>query len=555
MADPISMQILANRLRAVTAEMTAVYRRGAESAARSGFADFAMGLVDLRNGGRLVAADVHHPAHLVPLKTQTLEGLAVFASGGLNDGDTVLINDPYKGGGALPDITFATLVCEREAPRWAAVGRARFTDVGGAGLSGVYPLAWEVYQEGDIIPGVQVARDGVVFPDVLRRLTANSRTPRIYESDIKAIVAATRHGRARLQALAEQRGPALLEAASSLAIERSGRAMRAALESIPPGIYRGSARLDSDYNRAENVEIAVTLEAGPEGVHLDFTGASPKVTGPLNSPEANTASFALLPLLSLLPEGAALNEGILQRVRCTLPEGSIVNPADPACTSLCTWYTGPRIAEAVADAVNKAAPGLVQQSFPVDPYVVLGGVEGKRGNAYAINPILGWQAASLSADGHPSPALLRAEAPSVEILESQVGLSVESREFVADSCGAGRQRGGPALRQVFRLPSYRLLLSAFGEGSINAASGANGGKPGVGNAIVIEAGAPEERVLGVGEVAHRVMMSGGERLSVVYGGGGGYGDPGLRESSLVRDDIEDGLLTPAGAERAYGKRE
>ena len=385
MADPISLQILANRLRAVTAEMTAVYRRGAESAARSGFADFAMGLVDLTNGGRLVAADVHHPAHLVPLKTQTLEGLAVFASGGLNDGDTVLINDPYKRGGALPDITFATLVYEREAPRWAAVGRARFTDVGGAGLSGVYPLAWEVYQEGDIIPGVQVARDGVVFPDVLRRLTANSRTPRIYESDIKAIIAATRHSRARIQALAEQCGPALLEAASSLAIERGSWAMRAALESIPPGSYRGSARLDSDYNRAENVEIAVTLEAGPEGVHLDFTGASPKVIGPFNSPEANTASFALLPLLSLLPEGAALNEGILQRVRCTLPEGSIVNPADPACTSLCTWYTGPRIAEAVADAVNKAAPGLVQQSFPVDPYVVLGGVEGKRGNAYAIN--------------------------------------------------------------------------------------------------------------------------------------------------------------------------
>jgi N-methylhydantoinase B len=554
MADPITLQILGNRLRTVAAEMTGVYRRGAESAAQSGFADFAMALIDLRNGGRIIAADVHHPAHFVSLKTSTMQGLAVFETGGLVDGDTIMINDPYKGGGALPDITFATVVFHKGVPRWAAAGRARFTDVAGAGLSGIYPLAWEVYQEGDIIPGVLAAQDGTVFPDILRRLKANSRTPRTYESDIKAIVAAGRHGRARLLELIKQHGAPGIDAASNLATEQTSRHLQSALQSIPAGSYTGSACLDSDYNKNENVEIALTLEIEPQGIHLDFSGSSGKVTGPFNSPEANTASFAMLPLLALLPEGTPLNEGVLQHVRLTLPEGSIVNPADPACTSLSTWYTGPRIAQAVAEALSKATPGSVQQSFPVDPYVVLGGVEGKRGNTYAINPILGWQAATSEADGHASPSLLRAEAPSVEVLESQMGLSVESREFVTDSTGAGQWRGAPAIKQVFRLPGYRLLLSAFGEGTLNASPGTNGGKPGSGNSIVIGASTPEERTLGVGEVAHRVMMNGDERLSVVYGGGGGWGDPSLRDAASIQADVDDGLLTEAGATRDYGQR-
>ena len=554
MADPITLQILGNRLRTVAAEMTAVYRRGAESAAQRGFADFAMALIDLRNDGSIIAADVHHPAHFVPLRASTMQGLAVFEAGGLADGDTIMINDPYKGGGALPDITFATFVFDEGAPRWAAAGRARFTDVGGAGLSGVYPLAWEVYQEGDIIPGVLAAREGTVFPDILRRLKANSRTPRTYESDIKAIVAAGRHGRARLQELVQHHGASGIDAASNLATEQTSRHLESALQSIPTGSYTGSARLDSDYNKNENIAIAVTVEVESEGIHLDFSGSSAKVTGPFNSPEANTASFAILPLLALLPEGTPLNEGVLQHVRLTLPEGSIVNPADPACTSLSTWYTSPRIAQAVAEALGKAVPDSVQQSFPVDPYVVLGGVEGKRGNTYAINPILGWQAATPGADGNTSPSLLRAEAPSVEVLESQMDLFVESREFVTDSTGAGQQRGAPAFKQVFRLPGYRLLLSAFGEGAVNASPGANGGKPGVGNSIAIGASTPEERTLGVGEVAHRVMMNGGERLSVVYGGGGGWGDPALRDAASIQADMEDGLLSEAGATRDYGQR-
>ncbi|PZC48150.1 MAG: N-methylhydantoinase B [Chloroflexi bacterium] len=534
--------------------MTAVYRRGAESAAQAGFADFAMALIDLRSGGSIIAADVHHPAHFVPLKASTMQGLAVFEAGGLVDGDTIMINDPYKGGGALPDITFATVVFDEGAPRWAAAGRARFTDVAGAGLSGVYPLAWEVYQEGDIIPGVLAARDGTVYPDILRRLKANSRTPSTYESDIKAIVAAGRHGRARLLDLVKQHGAPGIDAASNLAKEQTSRLLQSALQGIPTGSHTGSAYLDSDYNKNENVEIAVTLEIESEGIHLDFSGSSTKVTGPFNSPEANTAAFAILPLLALLPEGTPLNEGVLQHVRFTLPEGSIVNPADPACTSLSTWYTGPRIAQAVSEALSKAAPDAVQQSFPIDPYVVLGGVEGKRGNTYAINPILGWQAATSDADGNGSPALLRAEAPSVEVLESQMGLFVESREFVADSTGAGQQRGAPAIKQVFRLPGYRLLLSAFGEGGVNASPGANGGKAGAGNSIVIGASTPEERTLGVGAVAHRVMMNGDERLNVVYGGGGGWGDPALRDTASIQADVEDGLLTQAGAARDYGQR-
>jgi N-methylhydantoinase B/oxoprolinase/acetone carboxylase alpha subunit len=277
------------------------------------------------------------------------------------------------------------------------------------------------------------------------------------------------------------------------------------------------------------------------------------VTGPLNSPASNTLSFALLPLWHLIEDEAMFDQGFLDSVEHTLPEGSVVHPVDPAATGLCTWYTGPRIAQAVARALAQALPETEHLSYPVVPYVLLGGLQGQRSSFQLISAGLGWQQGvrHRDGDGGVSPAA-PAQPSSVELLESQLGVLVQAREFMTDSAGTGQYRGTPGVMETLRLPDSPLWLTAFSDGVANPSPGASQGQPGRPNGITFTEGRTHQRSLGAGEALNRKDVQGGETISILYGGGGGWGDPAARPAELRQQDLEDGLISPAGAGHTRG---
>ncbi len=311
MFDPARLDIYHNLLKSVAEEMGVALTRTSFSPNIKERRDFSCALFDGR--GRMVVQGEHLPVHLgsMPLSVES-----VLSSMELGEGDTAIVNDPYRGGTHLPDITFVTPVFERRggagSPRGSTYGpvrgtarhargavrglrsarrsarpvffvasRAHHADVGGMS-PGSMPVSREIYQEGIIVPPTLLVRGGVVNADVLNLLLANVRTPDERAGDIAAQLAANELGRRRLAGMLLSQGRRELTRASTALQEYAGKMMRGLIASLPRGTYRFHDFLDDDGVSARPLRIACELTLGRAGALVDFSGTSPQTAGCVN---------------------------------------------------------------------------------------------------------------------------------------------------------------------------------------------------------------------------------------------------------------------------------
>src|SRR5579859_2683102 len=356
--DPVELEIFKNLYHSIAEEMGAALRRTAFSPNIKERRDYSCAVFD--SAGDVIAMGDHMPVHLgsMPMSVR-----AAIDAGAMEPGDLVMLNDPFRGGTHLPDITLVAPVYVGPAqsgksrargrarhigPDFYVASRAHHADVGGA-YAGSMGLCREIYQEGVRIPPVKLMRRGTMDADVLAMLLNNVRTPEEREGDLGAQIAACHTGTERLREVCARYGIDRARRATSDLLDYSEELMRAFLQRVPAGTYRAEDFLDGDGINDRPVKIAVTVKvhgtrrqdavrtAGATSrartlpiVTVDFTGSDPQVEGSINAVAAIAYSACFYVFRCLLAEDVPAAAGLMRPIEVIAPEGTVVNARPPA---------------------------------------------------------------------------------------------------------------------------------------------------------------------------------------------------------------------------------
>ena len=375
--DVVVASIVRSKLGAIVDDMATTLTNTAHSSRISTSRAFACAVLDA--DGSVVALD--NPLHLDTIAGSALTCLEYYRFETSAD-DIILTNDPYGGGSTVQFFTLvAPLGYEDEIVAYLAV-QAHMSDIGGVVMGNYHPTAIELWAEGARFTPLKIVADGKRRRDALDTVVLNSRDPEGFQGDLDAMLATAEIGRSRLTTLIGEYGLSVVASAARASIEYAERRLRAELERIPAGSYRGEGVLDHDGQGRENLVVRATLKRGDDGLQIDLSESDEQSAGFANSPPANTRAYALLPLLALLGDDVPYNEGLRRAFDVITRPGSLVDPAFPAPTGWCRQHPGFEIAEAVSQALAEAVPelaglGFENQSllFSVTKDVRIGGVE------------------------------------------------------------------------------------------------------------------------------------------------------------------------------------
>jgi N-methylhydantoinase B len=497
---------MASALRAVAEEMQAAMVRSAFSPNIKERRDCSTALFD--PAGRMVIQSESMPVHLGAMP----EAVDAVRARDARPGEVWLLNDPYRGGTHLPDLTLVSPIAVEGELTAYAVTRAHHADIGGMAPGSMPAGSRELLQEGLVIPPVRLLVDGQPRRDVLDLLLANTRTPREREGDLRAQLAAHRLAEVRLAEVAARHGAPVLHDALQALLEYAERRTRDAIAGMPDGVHRAEEALEGDGVTEEDLTIRVAVEIRGDAMRVDFTGTDPAGPGNCNCPLAVTRSAVYFVVRCVTDPDIPASAGAFAPVEVVAPPGCLVNARPPAAVAGGNVETSSRIVDAVFTALGEAVPVPAQGQGTMNNLTV-----GGPGFAY-YETMGGGQGASPDADG-PSAvhvAMSNTLNTPVEALETAYPLRVEEYRMRRGSGGGGRHRGGDGV-----VRSVRALADA--EGSVIAERRRRGPRGREGG----QDGAPGRTLLN-GEplpAKWRGRLAAGDVLTIETPGGGGHGPP------------------------------
>ncbi|OGD25480.1 MAG: hypothetical protein A2Y56_07875, partial [Candidatus Aminicenantes bacterium RBG_13_63_10] len=385
-ADPIELEIFKSLFVSVAEEMGVALTRASFSPNIKERKDFSCALFDAE--GRTVAQGDHLPVHLGAMPLSVASAIENVE---LEPGDTVILNDPFRGGTHLPDITMVSPVHVRGrfGPAFFVANRAHHSDVGGM-APGSMPLATELFQEGIIIPPVKLVRRGRIDRDLLDFILANVRTPEEREGDLTAQLAANRIGQKRILEITAKHGFAKVREQMASLQDYSERILRRALEEFPDGVYGFEDFMDGDGMGRGPVRIKVHVRIRGDSAIVDFSGTDPQVGGNINANFAITLSATLYVFRCIVPGDVPFNAGLLRPLQVIAPEGSVVNARPPAAVAGGNVETSQRITDVLLGALAKAMPDRIPAaSSGTMNNVTFGGTNPATGRSFAYYETIG----------------------------------------------------------------------------------------------------------------------------------------------------------------------
>ncbi|CAG0970628.1 partial N-methylhydantoinase B, partial [Anaerolineae bacterium] len=325
--DPLSLSVMSHAVSMIAEEMGTVLERGALSPNIRERRDASSALFDAQ--GRMIAQAAHIPVHLGAMP----ESVRAVIERHPEPGDVFLLNDPFRGGSHLPDLTMVEAIgLEGTLVGFSAV-RAHHADVGGISPGSMPRGATELVQEGIIVPPVRIARGDEFNADLLALVLANVRTPDERMGDLQAQRAACAAGRDGWVALLQREGVERMRAAGAALLDYTERRARARIAQL--GAVSGSARdaLEGDGVTEDDVVVAVAVRAIGDTLQLDFTGTSPMVRGNVNCPAAVTRAASVFVLRTLLEDDVPTNDGIARALDLRIPAGCAIDARWPAAVA------------------------------------------------------------------------------------------------------------------------------------------------------------------------------------------------------------------------------
>ena len=520
MNDPIRTEIMKHRFVSVAEEMGARLQKAAFSPNIKERCDFSCAVFDAE--GNLVAQAAHIPVHLgaMPLSVQACLNTLEFSPG-----DVAMVNDPYRGGTHLPDITVVSSIFAEEKQEATLLGfvanRAHHADIGGMS-AGSMPLSQEIFQEGVILPPVKLLVAGKPNQDVWRLFMANVRTPEERSGDLQAQIAANRIGVERMKGLANRFGFHVLMEDMDALLQYSERMTRQLMSKLPDGTYHFEDVLDNDGFSEEPAVIRVAISIHGEEATVDFSGTDAQRPGSINAVYPVTLSAVAYVFRCVLGLDIPANSGCLRPLHIMAPEGTLVNARPPAAVAAGNVETSQRIvdvllgafAQVCQDRIPAASQGTMNN-------LTIGGWDERHDRPFAYyETIGGGMGAGSHADGvsgrhsHMTNTL---NTP-VEALEYAYPFRITQYALREGSGGEGKQQGGDGL-----VRTYQFLQSAditvLSDRRVTKPYGLEGGGAGAIGRNTLKTNEQEKKLPG----KCSITVDAGDELTTETPGGGGYG--------------------------------
>ena len=515
--NPVQLEIFKSLFHAIAEEMGATLKRTAFSPNIKERRDYSCAIFDAQ--ADMVAQGDHMPVHLgsMPLSVK-----AAIESRDLGPGDMVILNDPYKGGTHLPDVTLVSGVFSKHRLLFYVASRAHQSDIGGMS-PGSMPLAEEIYQEGLRIPPVKVMTNGKINRDVWDMVLANVRTPEEREGDLAAMIGANSTGERRLLEIVAKYGSTDVHRYVKEILNYSERMTRHAIATIPNGTYEAEDFLDNDGISDTPIGIRVQIQIRGDKARIDFSKSDPQTEGSVNAVYAITASAVFYVFRTLVRVSIPSNAGGMRPLEIIAPEGTVVNARPPAAVCGGNVETSQRIVDVLykclADAIPDRIPAASQGTMN---NFTLGAIDPRTGRAIAYyETVSGGMGARPTADGlsgvhtHMTNSL---NTP-VEALEHVCPVRVMRYSLRRGSGGRGQWRGGDGvIREVQFLTKGQITL--LSDRRKFAPYGLNGGEPGAaGSNILVRSNGYEEQL----PSKFMAWVQPGDILTIHTPGGGGWG--------------------------------
>ena len=518
--DPIELELFRHLLVSIAEEMGAVLRKTSYSANIKERRDYSCAVYD--DQGETVAMGDHMPVHLGAMPLSVRHAMQAFK---LQPGDVAILNDPFRGGTHLPDITAvsAVFIPGIRKPAFYVANRAHHADVGGMS-PGSMPLAREIYQEGIRIPPILLVRTGRFDRELLGLILANVRTPEEREGDLLAQCMAIRRGEQRLIDLVAKYGMPKVRRNMSELQNYSERMMRAAIGKLPAGRYSFEDALDNDGITDKPVKIAATVTIHGDRATIDFSGSDAQVEGSVNANYAVAVSATTYVFRCLVREDIPYTAGVMRPLKVIAPSGLVVSAEAPAAMAAGNVETSQRITDVVLGALAQAAPQLIPAaSSGTMNNISFGGRDPFRGRAFAYyETIAGGMGASALSDGLSATHthMTNSWNTPIEALEHQYPLRIRAYRIRSGSGGKGRHKGGDGIVREFEFLTA-AQVTILSDRRLHGPYGLSGGRDGEPGKNFLVRGTRRSPIAGKA----RFDVEPGDVFRIETPGGGGYGRP------------------------------
>jgi len=514
-ADPVLLEVFNNLFMNVAEQMGLSLQNTAHSVNIKERLDFSCAVFDAR--GNLIANAPHMPVHLGSMSESIRT--VIDANPRLAPGEAYVLNDPYRGGTHLPDITVVTPVfldgalhagaAGRPAPSFFVASRGHHADVGGTTPGSMPPFSTSIEEEGVLIDNLKLLEAGQLHEKQLLELLTRgpypARNPAQNLADLRAQIAANEKGALELCAMAAQFGADTVARYMRHVQDNAEECVRRVITALSDGEF--VLTLDN----GARICVAVSVDTGRRSARIDFTGTSAQLPNNFNAPRAITVAAVLYVFRTLVDDDIPLNAGCLKPLEIIVPEGCMLNPKPPAAVVAGNVETSSCVTNALYGALKVMAASQCTMNnftFGNDRYQY-------------YETIAGGSGAGAGFDGTSvvQTHMTNSRLTDPEVLEFRFPVRLDSYEIRAGSGGAGRWRGGDGgVRRVrFLEPMTASILS---NGRIRGAFGMAGGEDGAPGENRIERADGRVEILGA---IGQSEMGAGDVFVISTPGGGGYG--------------------------------
>ena len=551
--DKILVSVFQRRFKSITEEMSIVMEKTTRSPILCEAKDFVTGLYD--GQGKMLEQTENLPILSFSLGP-VCEYIVDYFGQEIYPGDVIFHNDVFSLGNQNNDVAvYKPIFYEDKLIAWAAA-KGHQADVGGAVPGGYNPKATEVWQETLRIPPVKVYEKGQLRRDVWDLIFANIRFD-IVAADMRAQIGSCVVGERGVLRLVEKYGLDVFESHKNYLFESTEKMMRAEIKTIPNGVYRGEATVYYDGKTpGSTYKIRVKITVEDEEIIFDYTETDAQTDGFVNGTYTSSASATLLTFLQMVNPDLPHNDGMVRPVKIIIPEGTILNAKYPAATTFGNHLCPPN-ADAIIRALSQAIPQRVTAGWNQLLCYLTSGFDTRKKDSYVDIGFMGLKGGSggtHGVDGYDHIGMIDASGgvldQDYEMFEQQTPHLLLKHEYWPDSAGSGRWRGGLGVETEFKIGGENTKVVTFGDGDVEAPFGLFGGKKATLNRIELhyEDGKTYKTTSKdlVEDVPDRTV------LFQQAGGGGGYGDPYLRDFSLVAQEVKNGIISLEKAREDYG---
>jgi N-methylhydantoinase B len=547
--DPITEELFRNAIAALGDEMVLTIYRTAYSGVLKNIMDYSAALCDAQ--GRLAAQGLALPGHLCSIPVALQAVLRHFGDD-IAEGDVLINNDPYDGGMHLPDIFIFKPLFANGKPIAYAATICHHTDVGGRVPGSNASDSTEIYAEGLRIPPLKLYERGKQNTTLFRMIDRNVRLPGRVLGDIRSQLAACEIAARGMTDLVARYGADSVVTLMNATMDYSERLTRHCLSELPDGEATFTDWIDDDQiDVGKPIPLVCTVRKRGDAMEVDWTGSAPQVKGAINNTWSYTAAMSFTAVKSVLSINMPNNDGVFRPIAVIAPPGTITHGKLPAACAA-RGLTGFRGVDCCFGALAKLYPErVIAASEGGNTGITIGGYDAALRPFIYVDFLSGAWGGRPWADGLDGNTSMFANMASfsVEVIEAENPLEVLDYEFVPDTGGAGKFRGGMSQRKTWRMLADEGILQVRADRQTHRPYGLQGGGPGAAGRNVLDPGLPSKEKL---HAKLTMTLRRGQLFRHELPGAGGWGDALERDLALVAKDLRDGLVTTEGAARDYG---